>query len=209
MFSLQSLLHKEDRLLTLLEASARQARTSVQALTAASHAWEASVAVQDVAYSRLQDRKITEELHQEIYSTFIAALDREDIEALANALYKIPKLADKFADRLRSAPEFVRAIDFSAQLSLLDQATAVLLQLIQSLQHGLDLERVQGLNNQLQFLEGEADKHMLVLYKDLYSGTHPAVQVLVLKDLYELLEKLIDRCRDTGNLIAHIALKNT
>ena len=33
--------------------------------------------------------------------------------------------------------------------------------------------------------------------------------VIVLKDLYELLEKIIDRCRDSGNVIAHIALKNS
>jgi uncharacterized protein Yka (UPF0111/DUF47 family) len=42
----------------------------------------------------------------------------------------------------------------------------------------------------------------------LYSGKDVA-QVLALKDLYELLEKLIDRCRDCGNIIAHVALKNS
>ena len=30
-----------------------------------------------------------------------------------------------------------------------------------------------------------------------------------LKDLYELLEKVIDRCRDAGNVIFHIVLKNS
>ena len=35
------------------------------------------------------------------------------------------------------------------------------------------------------------------------------LQVIVLKDLYELLEKVIDRCRDAGNVISHIVLKNS
>jgi uncharacterized protein Yka (UPF0111/DUF47 family) len=35
------------------------------------------------------------------------------------------------------------------------------------------------------------------------------MKVLALKDLYEQLEKVIDRCRDAGNVIAHIALKHS
>jgi uncharacterized protein Yka (UPF0111/DUF47 family) len=31
----------------------------------------------------------------------------------------------------------------------------------------------------------------------------------VLKDLYELLEKVIDRCRDVGKAVTHIMLKNS
>ena len=58
-------------------------------------------------------------------------------------------------------------------------------------------------------MEGEADEQMLVLYKDLFSGKYEPVQVMLLKDLYELLEKMIDRCRDAGNVVAHIVLKNS
>ena len=58
-------------------------------------------------------------------------------------------------------------------------------------------------------MEGEADKHMMSLYKDLYSGKYEAIHVIALKDLYELLEKIIDRCRDSGNVLAHIVLKNS
>jgi uncharacterized protein Yka (UPF0111/DUF47 family) len=80
---------------------------------------------------------------------------------------------------------------------------------VKSLRKGMDLEEVKALNDKLQFLEGEADNHMMSLYKDLFSGKHDALQVIALKDLYELLEKVIDRCRDAGNVIAHIALKNS
>jgi hypothetical protein len=73
----------------------------------------------------------------------------------------------------------------------------------------MDLEKVKDLNDKLQFLESEADNHMMSLYKDLFSGKYEPVQVIVLKDLYELLEKVIDRCRNVGNVIARIALKNS
>jgi uncharacterized protein len=138
----------------------------------------------------------------------MAALDREDIEKLSDALYKIPKLADKFGERLRTSPEFVRQIDFSVQLGLLRQAVEVVVKLVQSCKPEMKLEQIRMLNEKLQIIEGQADKAILVLYRDLYSGKYEAIQVLALKDLYELLEKIIDRCRDTGNIVAHVALKH-
>ena len=36
-----------------------------------------------------------------------------------------------------------------------------------------------------------------------------AGKLMVRKDLFELLEKAIDRCRDAGNVIYQIALKNS
>ena len=35
------------------------------------------------------------------------------------------------------------------------------------------------------------------------------LQALNPKRLYELIEKVVDRCRDAGNVISHIALKNS
>ena len=43
--------------------------------------------------------------------TFITALEREDIEALSNALYKIPKTVEKFCERILLAPQFVRVVE--------------------------------------------------------------------------------------------------
>jgi len=158
---------------------------------------------------RRKAKAITQEISQAVYTTFVTALEREDIEALSNALYKIPKTVEKFSDRVLMAPQHVRGIDFSVQISLMERATELVLELVKSLRGGMNLEKVKDLNDKLQFLEGEADKHMLTLYRDLFSGKHEPVQVIVLKDLYELLEKIIDRCRDAGNVISHIVLKNS
>jgi len=209
MFSLQKLLGKEDKFFSLLEASAEEARTSVKALVKLSKDIDGPVPLDEFSYSRRKDKQITGEISTAVYTTFITALEREDIEELSNALYKIPKTVEKFSERALLAPQHVRGIDFSKQISLLERATDIVLELVKSLRDGMNLERVKELNDKLQFLEGEADKHMMTLYKDLFTGNHEPVQVIVLKDLYELLEKIIDRCRDAGNVIAHIALKNS
>ncbi len=208
MFSLQRLLGKEDKFFSLLEASAEEARTSVQALVKLSQNLLKPVDTDQFAWSRRKDKQITKEISAAVYTTFITALEREDIEDLSNALYKIPKTVDKFAERALLAPQHLRGIDFSKQIGMLERATDIVLELVKSL-HGMNLEKVKELNDKLQFLEGEADKHMMALYKDLFCGKHDPVLVIVLKDLYELLEKIIDRCRDAGNVISHIALKNS
>lgn len=209
MFSLQKLLGKEDKFFTLLEASAEEARTSVQALVKLCKDLENPVPAEEFAYVRRKDKQITREISQAVYTTFITALEREDIEDLSTALYKIPKTVEKFSERVLLAPQYVRGTSFSKQISLLERATDIVLELVKSLRDGMNLEKIKDLNEKLQFLEGEADKHMMELYRQLFNGKHEAVQVIVLKDLYEILEKIIDRCRDAGNVIAHIVLKNS
>ena len=90
-----------------------------------------------------------------------------------------------------------------------EQATDTVLAMVRQLRRIQELEKIKELNERLQYIEGEADKLMLDLLSDLYSGRHDSLKVIVLKDLYELLERIIDRCRDAGNVINHIVLKSS
>jgi uncharacterized protein Yka (UPF0111/DUF47 family) len=209
MFSLQRLLGKEDKFFGLLEASAQEARNSVQALVKLSKSFDPAVVMDEFVHSRRKDKQITAEISAAVYSTFVTALEREDIEDLSNALYKIPKTVEKFTERALLAPQFVRNIDFSIQIGLLERGTELVVDMVKCLREGMDLERIKDLNDKLQYIEGEGDKHMMTVYKDLFNGQHEAIQVIALKDLFELLEKVIDRCRDAGNVIAHIVLQNS
>ena len=209
MFSLQRLLGKEDMFFELLESSAREARNSVHALVKLSQALDKPVELEEFARSRRRDKEITGTIRNAIYTTFVTALEREDIESLCNALYRIPKTVEKFGERLLLAPQQVRGVDFSRQVGLLEQATDCVVQMVQSLRHGVNLDEIKALNDRLQQVEGEADDAIMELYRDLFSGKYDALKVIVLKDLYELLEKVVDRCRDAGNVISHIALKNS
>jgi uncharacterized protein Yka (UPF0111/DUF47 family) len=209
MFSLQRLLGKEDMFFGLLEASAQEAHTSVQALVKLSKALDKPVELEEFARSRRKDKEITATIRNAVYTTFVTALEREDIESLSNALYRIPKTVEKFSERLLLSPPLVQGVDFSKQTSLLDQATDCVLQMVKSLRRGVNLDEIKTLNDRLQQVEGEADKAILALYRDLFGGQYTPLQVIMLKDLYELLEKVIDRCRDAGNVISQIALKNS
>ena len=71
------------------------------------------------------------------------------------------------------------------------------------------LEVIKKLNDQLQAVEGEADKVLNELLRDLYSKEQNAVKIVFARDLFDLLEKVADRARDAGNVINHIVLKNS
>ncbi len=208
MFSLKKLIGGEEVFFELLEKSAEEARESVDILVRLLAKPEAG-SLDDFALLRKKDKRITEEISERLTTTFVTPLEREDIEALSNALYKIPKTLEKFGERLLLCPERVRKVDFSRQAGLLLKAADVVLVMVRALRSSPDLEKVKEQNDRLQYLEGEADKLMVELLRDLYAGEKDAVSVIALKDLYDLLEKVIDRCRDAGNVIFHIVLKNS
>ena len=208
MFSLKKLIGGEEVFFELLEKSAEEARESVDLLVRLLAKPEAG-SLDDFALLRKKDKRITEEISERLTTTFVTPLEREDIEALSNALYKIPKTLEKFGERLLLCPERVRKVDFSRQAGLLLKAADVVLVMVRALRSSPDLEKVKEQNDRLQYLEGEADKLMVDLLRDLYAGEKDAVSVIALKDLYDLLEKVIDRCRDAGNIVVQIVLKNS
>ncbi|MBM3837151.1 MAG: DUF47 family protein [Verrucomicrobia bacterium] len=209
MFSLQRLLGKEDKFFDLLEASAEQARASVQALIQFAKSAHQTGTLDAFIQSRRKDKRITAEISEALCTTFVTALEREDIEALSNALYKIPKTVEKIGERMLIAPQHLRGEDFSRHGPMMQEATETVLAMIKGLRRGMNLEQVKDQNELLQRIEGDADKLILELYKDLYSGKHDPLKVIIMKDLYELLEKVVDRCRDAGNVISQIVMKNS
>ena len=209
MISFQKIFGKSDVFYDLLESSASHARQSVQSLhkllsdPAAPQNLDAFIA------ARREDKKITQQIDEALCKTFVTELEREDIESLANALYKIPKTVEKIAERLLICSERLAGVDFSRQVKFMDAAAEVVLTMVVELRKKIHLERVKDLNDQIQQVEGEADKLMIDCLRVLYNAEKDAVMVVILKDLYDLMEKVVDRCRDAGNVLSHIVLKYT
>lgn len=207
MISLQKFFGKTDVFYDLLEASAEEARISIKALGTLIAQQPAGRSLDDLILSRRKDKAITEKIDEALCRTFVSDLEREDVEQLANALYKIPKTVEKIAERIIIAPARVDAVDFTKHLTMMQDAADTVVLIVQELRKKLHLERVKDHNAKLQFIEGQADKLMLDMLRNLYSGNHEAVTVIYLKDLYDLMEKVYDRCRDAGNVVSHIVLK--
>ncbi|HEX6960363.1 MAG TPA: DUF47 family protein [Lacipirellula sp.] len=209
MISLQKYFSHDAKFFDLLEASADETRALTDLLVKLLKESKQSRSLDDFAFEREKDKRITERISVEIVNTFITALEREDIETLSYSMYRICKVIEKFAERYNLAPERLADIDFTPQVELMQRATETLARMVRLLRKMPPLEAVKAMNDQLQAIESEADEVMLSLLRDLYGGKFEPLKALMLRDLYDLLEKAIDRCRDCGNAISHIVLKNT
>ena len=209
MFSLQKLLGKNDQFFDLFERSAEQAIRSVEALKKLTVDPSHTAIVAEVRAARSESKRISEEISELVVRTFVTVLEREDIEALSNALYRIPKPIEKFAERFLIASEFIKDIPFETQIKLLETGTSTVSRMVSELKKSSNLGKMKALNKRLQQNEAEADHLELDLLRDLYRGQTDALKALIVKDLYDLLELVVDRCRDAGNVMTHIFLKNS
>ena len=209
MFSLQTMFGKGDRFYSLLEASAQAAHEGAQALqTLLAHQAQAPM-LDTFRSARRREKQLAAQISEALVNTFVTALDREDIEAMSNALYRIPKTIEKFAERYALVSDRVRDIDFASRAALLMRATEVLVEMVGELRNGLRIDRMKTLQDRLQAIESEADRMLLETYRSLYTAGGDPIRVVLAKDLFELMEKAIDRCRDVGNVIYAIVLKHS
>ena len=209
MFSIQQLFSKGERFQELLEAATQESLESVRLAIEVMKAPTKTQNRDDVILARRKEKKISQQISNELVNAFVTGLEREDIEALARALYRIPKAAEKLADRLVLAGRHLDGIDFSRQADMMAKATDAVQSMVRQLRDIKDLEKVKTFNDRLQLVEVEADRYMMELLRDLYSGKYEPHRAMVLKDIYELMEKVVDRCHDAGNVVMYIVLKNS
>ena len=208
MFSLQTMFGQGHQFYALLEDAAVAAHDAAKALHAMLREADRQPALDAFKLARLREREASDKISQALVDSFITPIEREDIEALGSALYKIPKQIEKFADRYALAIQNLDQIDFAPRAAMLEQAAGVVVEMVRLLPK-MKLEPMKALNDELRALENEADRLMLELYGDIYSGKLDPLHMFLLKEFFEILEKAIDRCREAGVVAYEIVLKNS
>jgi uncharacterized protein Yka (UPF0111/DUF47 family) len=210
MFSIRKLFGKEEKFFDLLEASAEEARTSTALLERFLQERAANdrhMNIDEFVNTRRNDKRITQQITEQLCRTFVTPLEREDIEALAFTLYRIPKMVEKIVERLAIYPGRLPQDGLLRQAKLLQLSADTVASMVGELRKGTKMDRIRASNDKLQNAEGEADKLMLQLEKELYEGPYEAKEVIFLLQLFEMVEKTVDRCRDAGNVVFQIVLK--
>ena len=207
MFSLRMLFGQGDKSFALLTASAEEGLQSVQALRRMLDGPALPVPLDEFAASRRKVKAFTEEIQKFIAKRSSTTLDREEVERLSLSLYKVPKTIEKFAERYSLTNSGFPEAKFDRQAGMLDEAARIIVAMFRELKEN-NLTMVTQQNSRLQQIEGDADKLMLEQLRGLYSGRYEVMATIALKDLYEILEKAIDHCRDAGNFVAQVVLKH-
>lgn len=205
-------LPRQDRFLQLIEALAAQANVCAQHLkmfieTKDSRSRdEASAAI---AEARMQARMLATEMTQQLCKSFITPFDREDIQDFTADLYKIPKTIEKVKERILLHGINLEKDDFSRQVDLIVQESIVMDDMVKSLVSGKDSKKIQDKAALLYELEHKGDAVLGELLTSLFSNSRDARDLILRKDIYDMLEKVIDRYRDAAGVALQIVLKHT
>ena len=150
--------------------------------------------------------EIAHNISTRLSRSFITAIDREDIHALATAL-------DDVVDFIEALASGVVMYGVQEYTSYMRMFAGVIQQM--SLELDLlvpTLDRPKELSTRLlklHELEREGDEIYREAMADLFRGNAEVHSVIVLKDFYENLEATVDRCQHVGDVVERIVIKNT
>ena len=207
---IKSIFGVDGKFYDLLEASAQEAKNSAAILERIlpRHGTESfDEALADLSLARKKHKRTSRQITEELCRTFVTPMEREDIEALSSALYRITKNVAKIGERLLISPKRVTGEQFMKQIKMIEGAVDSVATMVMCLRKKGDAEKISDTFERLQTIEGEADRLMVELLRELYHGEIDVKSVIILKDIYEIIEKVIDRCRDAGNVVFEVVLK--
>lgn len=153
-------------------------------------------------------KQLLEDYTVALCRSFITPYDREDMQSLAVTLYKIPKRANKIKSKLaidcgvKHRGDFLKLIDI-----VLQQANLLVDMIEQFNKHSM--MRVHDASMQIHQLEDEQDALVAELTQQLAANCPDVKEFIIVKDIYDMLEKLADNYRDASDLGMRIILKHS
>lgn len=156
--------------------------------------------------------RITDEVNRTLHQTFITPLDREHIHTLINTMDDVADLIQDCANSMalydvrHMTPEIMEL----AQLN--EQCCQSLRETIKLLDHIGDTKAADAALkacDEVDRLESDADRLLRAAMSKLFREEPDVREVLKLKDIYELLESVSDKCEDVANVIEGIVLENS
>lgn len=149
--------------------------------------------------------QMTHDLFTRLNKTFITPIDREDIHELASSLDDVLDMIDAVASRMliyrieKPTEDSVRLAELIHSGSqTLVKALAVLEKQDHIIEHCIEINR----------LENEGDRISRVAIARLFDNHQDPIYIIKWKEIYEVLEKAIDKCEDVANVIEGVVVKN-
>lgn len=153
--------------------------------------------------------KVTRETVSLLHSTFITPLDRDEIHQLIRGLDDV---LDTIQDATRTVTVFdirratPEAIRFAEIIRASAERLAHAVSLLSNMKNGPD---ILATCREIDLLENEADDVLRTALSKLFREEPDVRELIKLKEIYELLEKVTDHCDDVGNLLEAIVLENS
>ena len=152
--------------------------------------------------------KIAHDVIELLHKTFITPIDRDDIHGLITRMDDILDLTEDVAqsiwmyDLRTITPEAVRLAEICVACGEKVREAVSLLPRMEN------ATKIRATCRDIDKLESEADHVMRAAMAKLFRDEPDLKQLIKLKNIYELLESVTDRCEDVANIIEGIVVEN-
>ncbi len=209
---LSNLLPKEDKFYVLMRALSDQAQSGTLLLKDFMEARDGAArdaAGQKIAACKAEAKRLIEKITREVSLSFVTPFDREDIQEFAVHLYKIPKTIDKIRERLELHDIKSDGAGFGRQVDLIVQEAVAMQDIVEALTKKGSEKAIIAKVDVLHDLETKGDEVLGELLKKLFAETTDPRDLILRKDIYDMLEKVLDRYRDASAVALQIVLKHS
>lgn len=207
-----SLLPQEDKFYDLLGESSELSYGCVQLLKKLVNETDAEKLFKlsrDIKTAKDRAKAVTVETTEKLCQTFITPFDREDLHELAWGLYQIPKICVKAQERIIGFGLKPFHNDFFKLTDNMAEASEHVHYLIQHLKSLKNSQHVHDKAALLHNIENNTDELLNQLMVELFEKEPDVKQVILRKDVYNLMEGIVDKQRDIGNILLEIVLKHS
>ena len=149
---------------------------------------------------------LTHDVIARLNKSFITPMDREDIYELASQLDNVIDLVDGTARRVVMFRITEARVPAQRLASVVERAAKALQMATSNIK---DMKTVIGRGREVKLLEEEGDAIYHEAVGELFEGGHDALEVMKWKEVYDTLERALDKCEDVANVLESIALKNS
>jgi predicted phosphate transport protein (TIGR00153 family) len=153
--------------------------------------------------------KITQQTMQLLHATFVTPIDRDEIHQLITRM-------DDILDLMEDVSQCMFLYDIAHVTAEAGQLADICLVSTEKVKQAVDqlsdmknAKSILALCQEIDRLESDADNVMRVAMAKLFREEGDVKQLFKMKEIYQLLESVTDRCQDVANIIEGIVIEHS
>lgn len=203
-----SILPREKAFYDLLERLGDKADQSVKLFRTMIDGWSpAHEGVQQLRDLEHDCDMIVHEVKVRLNKTFVTPLDREDIHLLSSRIDDVVDLVHALTERMVLFNIEIVNQEVKELTHILEKASALMAGAIHHLRNHRNFDAIQETCILIHTLENEGDRAYEKALGNLFKNGIEPLEVIKWKEIYDFLERAIDKCEDVADILWGIVVK--
>ncbi|MBI2044348.1 DUF47 family protein [Candidatus Pacearchaeota archaeon] len=152
-----------------------------------------------------REKELSRKIITDINTTFITPIDKEDIHQLTVLLSDVIRLVYKTTKRL-----IIFKVDKTD--SFIEKQAEIVVRIINKVNEQfselMKMKNLERFHSEIHQLENDGDTVYQNALFNLFNTRKDAVEIIKYKEIYELLEKIVDKCKSITNVVENIVVKH-